>query len=138
MNYLQKMGELTRHSQNNDLRILAQFVMDWQHLQVGGSFLPDLIEFYNWLHSSFAITIEKASVYKIGNVIKKFVNISSKEFAKHLSDLYNKVKLGFNKYVKLIDESLVSFDGEILVLEDETPLIHLLSSKYIKSNNIVK
>ena len=36
---------------NGDLYVLGRFVQEWPQLQAGGLLLPDLIEFYQWLHT---------------------------------------------------------------------------------------
>ena len=44
-------GDLEQHSEGGTLRGLSQFAQGWRRLQAGGLLLPDLVEFYQWLHT---------------------------------------------------------------------------------------
>lgn len=44
-------GELEQHSEGGELNGLSQFAQRWKSLQAGGLLLPDLVEFYQWLHT---------------------------------------------------------------------------------------
>ncbi len=129
-NHIHKLGDLSR-IYSGDLYVLATFVMKQQTLLLGGHLLPDLIEFYNWLHSSFTLTIKDAATYKIGPFIKKFAERNlNKDFSKHLVDLYERVKQGCKKYL----QSWGSNNSKALkncnvIINDETTLLYLLSSK---------
>ena len=35
-----------------ELRLLSHFATEWRRLQAGGALLPDLLEFYLWIHTS--------------------------------------------------------------------------------------
>ena len=136
ISYLQRIGDLSIQCKGGTLYVLSRFVMNWPRLQIGGNLLPDMIEFYCWLHSNLAhtISINMASKYKISNVIRKARNRSSKEFSKHLSDLYHKVKENYNRYIELIGGFLSPGSGDnrlkkinLPAMNDDTVLIHLLS-----------
>ena len=43
--------DIQRHAQGRDLHLLTRFTQEWPRLQVGGLLLPDLVKFYQWLHS---------------------------------------------------------------------------------------
>ena len=43
-------GDIQHQAQGGDLYLLARFAQEWPRLQAGGTLLPDLVEFYQWLH----------------------------------------------------------------------------------------
>ena len=44
--------DIQSHTQDGDLYLLHQFTLEWPRLQAGGLLLPDLVEFYQWLHTA--------------------------------------------------------------------------------------
>ena len=46
-------GDIQSHVQGGDLYLLAQFAQELPRLQAGGQLLPDVVEFYHWLHTNF-------------------------------------------------------------------------------------
>ena len=73
---------------------MAQFVLESPKLQIGEYILPDLVEFYLWLHNQLAYTVsyEKAAELKLGLVLRRVTAKYSKEFQDHINDLYERVK----------------------------------------------
>ena len=74
--------------------MLTQFVLERHKLQAGECLLPDLVEFYLWLHTQLAyvVSYDIANKLKIGQVIERAVERYSNEFGKHVKDLYERVK----------------------------------------------
>ena len=48
-------GHLEQHSEGGELRFLSDFAQSWRVLQAGGLLLPDLVEFYQWLHTELGV-----------------------------------------------------------------------------------
>lgn len=110
--------------------------MEWPRLQRGGILLPDLVEFYQWLHTNIAhlITYDRASTLTIGHVVTLAVQNSSKEFGQHLCALYKRVKENYNTYVELIGGAIgagacaaIRQGNKIFTIADDLPLLHFLS-----------
>ena len=74
--------------------MLTQFVLERPQLQVGGRLLPDLVEFYLWLHTQLAyiVSYDKATELKIGQVVEQAVKRYSKDYGTHVKKLYERVK----------------------------------------------
>ena len=74
--------------------MLTQFVLERPQLQAGGRLLPDLVEFYLWLHTQLAyiVSYDKATELKIGQVVERAVERYSKDFGTHVKVLYERVK----------------------------------------------
>ena len=74
--------------------MLTQFVLERPQLQAGGRLLPDLMEFYLWLHAQLAyiVSYDKATELKIGQVVERAVERYSKDFGTHIKELYERVK----------------------------------------------
>ena len=45
-------GNIQSHTQDGDLYLLGRFAQEWSRLKAGGKLLPDLLAFYQWLHTS--------------------------------------------------------------------------------------
>ena len=45
-------GDIQSHSQGGNFYLLGHFAQEWRWLQAGGLLLPDLVEFYWWLHTA--------------------------------------------------------------------------------------
>ena len=56
-------GDLEQHSEGGELRVLSDFAQSWRTLQAGGLLLPDLVEFYRWLHTELC-TFSTFNIYK--------------------------------------------------------------------------
>ena len=74
--------------------MLTQFVLERPQLLAGGHLLPDLVEFYLWLHTQLAyiVSYDNATELKIGQVVERAVERYSKDYGKHVKDLYDRVK----------------------------------------------
>lgn len=44
--------DIQSYAQGGELHLLTRFVLEWPRLQAGGLLLPDLVEFYWWLHTT--------------------------------------------------------------------------------------
>ena len=68
--------------------------MQRAQLEAGGHLLPDLVEFYLWLHNQLAYVVskDKAAELKVGQVIDKAVARYTTDLAKRVKDLYERVK----------------------------------------------
>lgn len=121
-----------------ELQWLSEFAMKQERLQVGGDLLPDLVEFYTWIHTNLShlLTVEQASTYTIGRVITLAETNMSKDSGRHIRDLYESVKKKYNCYVDYIDGSIgagaCGNENEISAIDNDTPLLHFLSGTYLK------
>ena len=63
---------------------LSQFTSEQKKLHVGGALLPDLVEFYTWIHTqlSHLVTCERAKKITIGEVI----DLTAKRYSQKLCD----------------------------------------------------
>lgn len=118
---------------------LSKFVTSWERLQVGGALLPDLVELYTWLHKNLAyvLTLEKASEITIGHIIELIERKRGKDLGKHMRSLYEKVEVGYNRYVGLIGGAIgagpcaaMHRGNKITKIKDEIPILHFLSGIY--------
>ena len=106
------------------------FAMDYQQLYWGGVLLPDLIKFYQWLHTSLAysLTHEVAASTEVGGVIER----AEKEHDDHIRKLYDRVKQNFNKYIAvtggdMMTDSRTRLNVQVESISNSTPLLYLLS-----------
>ena len=72
---------------------LHQFTLEQKRLQVGGALLPDLVEFYKWIHTqlSHLVTYQRAKQITIGNVISLTAKRYSQQLCDHLTKLFKRV-----------------------------------------------
>ena len=75
------------------LLVLNLLALEQKRLQAGGTLLPDLIEFYKWIHTqlSHLVTYERAKEITIGQVINLTAKRYSPEICDHLTDLFKRV-----------------------------------------------
>ena len=87
-------ADISLQKQGGELSMLTQFVLERPKLQAGEHLLPDLMEFYRWLHTQLAyiVSYDMATELKIGQVVERAVERYSKDFGKHVQDLYERVK----------------------------------------------
>lgn len=120
----------TENIHQGNLSFLARFSLDWQRLTIGESLLPELVEFYLWLHKSFAyqnqITHDMASSVAIKDILdetqlNKFMRLKEK----------------FNQYLDQIGGTIdavpcaeMHHGNTILEISENTSLIHFLSGNY--------
>ena len=45
-------GDICSYTQKGELYLLGRFAQEWPRLQAGGLLLPDLVKFYQWLHTA--------------------------------------------------------------------------------------
>ena len=83
-----------REGNSNYLYVLDRFNFDQKRLRIGGVLLPDLVEFYQWIHThlSHIVTFEKAKSINIGKVIDLSTRRYSQEECSHLKSLFERVK----------------------------------------------
>lgn len=115
------------------LELLPEFAMKYKCLQLGTKLLPDLVEFYTWIHTNLShlLTAEQAS----NNPISRIVNLAEKNMnkrsARHIRDLYERVKNQYNCYVTLTGGSIgvgpCGTENKISAITDDTSLLHFLS-----------
>ena len=72
---------------------LRQFTLEQKRLQVGGALLPDLVEFYKWIHTqlSHLVTYQRAKQISIGNVISLTAKRYSQQLCDHLNKLFKRI-----------------------------------------------
>lgn len=116
----------------SNLYLLPTLFVDWERLQLGGALLPDLVEFYTWLHKNLAhmLTIKRASAITIGRVVE----LVERKKGKYIRKLYNTVKEQYNKYVDLIGGAIgagacaaMHRENKITKITDDIPILHFLS-----------
>lgn len=106
-----------------------RFVREWKCLQVGGSLLPCLIEFYQWLHTdiSHLTTYKEASSMSIGQVITSVLTNLDKQSGEHIRKLYEKVKREYNSYMELRGAGTGSAFDQECVISDDIPILRFLT-----------
>jgi len=50
----------------NQFYVLSKFALTYPRLKAGGALLPDLIEFYQWIHTELAYLVTKKYAQKNG------------------------------------------------------------------------
>ena len=75
------------------LYALHQFTLEQRRLQVGGALLPDLVEFYQWMHTqlSHLVTYQRAKQITVGNVISLMAKRYSQEHSDYLTKLFKRI-----------------------------------------------
>ena len=128
IHYTQRVSHLKEY------RVVSMFAMDYRQLHCGGALLPDLVKFYQWLHTflAYSLTHEAASTTTIGQVIER----AEKECADgpNIKKLYNRVVSRFNQYVQLTGGDMMT-DSKIYrvkcvrvhSISNSTLLLHFLS-----------
>lgn len=133
-------GDLRQHSEGGKLWLLSRFAMEWACLQVGGALLPALVELYRWLHLNLAhlLTYDQASSISIGRVLTLAERNLGKELGEHIRNLYERVKVHYNRYVELIGGAIgagacaaVRRGNKIFTIADDIPLLHFLTGTVI-------
>eukprot|EP00118_Oscarella_pearsei_P023946 m.294339 g.294339 ORF g.294339 m.294339 type:complete len:5643 (+) comp40744_c0_seq7:98-17026(+) len=133
LEYLEGAG---RTAMAEELRVLIKFFTEKQRLRVGGLLLPDLIEFYQWLHGelSHLITFDQAFKLTIGHVVSKLTDRYSKKYATYVQRLYARVKEKYNEYIKLVQGAIgfgacarVRRENDLDMIRDSSPLHTFLS-----------
>ena len=80
------------HDLNDEhLFVLHRFTLEHDRLQLGGALLPDLVEFYQWIHThlSHLVTYERAQEITIGDVIKLSAKRYPPKLHERLTSLYH-------------------------------------------------
>ena len=92
------MISLVNATENNNcsythLFALNLFTLEQKKLQAGGTLLPDLMEFYKWIHTqlSHLMTYERAKQITIGQVINLTAKRYSSEIFDHLTSLFKRI-----------------------------------------------
>ena len=118
--YMKSLVAARENSDLNDnhLFVLHRFTLEHDRLQLGGALLPDLVEFYQWIHThlSHLVTYERAQEIAIEDVIKLSAKRFPPKLHEHLTNLYH------------------NFSGKLLFFK--LPIIILLSFSYLKSKGI--
>eukprot|EP00117_Sycon_ciliatum_P002930 scpid215/ scgid3933/ E3 ubiquitin-protein ligase RNF213 len=116
---------------------ILQHMMVWRRrLHVGGMLLPDLVEFYTWIHSmlAFSVTFEQATTVTVGQVLERLSQRYSKSAAQHINQLFERLSGRFNAYVDFCGGVIghggcatVSRENKLHQLSASTVLLSLLS-----------
>ena len=74
--------------------LLAEFVLNRTRLEVAGTILPKLIEFYLWLHSQLAyqLTHDQVETLAIKKVVEVVAKHNPKRTEEYYLNLYKQVK----------------------------------------------
>ena len=76
---------------DNQLQILSKFALAYPRLKAGGAVLPDLIEFYTWIHEELAYRVDKT--YASNNSLEEILTKACKRYGtEDLFTLFNRVK----------------------------------------------
>ena len=129
-------SDLSEDSDVGKFRFLSKFAMEWKRLQVGGALLPDLVEFYTWLHKTLAymLTREKASSITIGSVITLLEKLDIASGTYDMRKLYERVMKQYNCYVEEIGMTIgegacgaLNREKKIEKIKDDQPIIKFLT-----------
>lgn len=137
--FILSYGNLEQLSEGGRFCHLAWFVMDLKRLQVGGELLPDLVEFYQWIHTNLSLRVTKqhASSITIRKVIDLAVKNAKGESGKHLRSLYERLRKNCRRYMVASNETSIARTYETvtrrkkIVINDNTHLLCLLSGKLL-------
>ena len=79
---------------SNSEHILSQYALYRRQLEVGGELLPNLIEFYQWLHQELAyvITRKDAESIPVSRAVKVLAKSYSVDEGERLLQLYKRLK----------------------------------------------
>ena len=104
--------------------LLSDFAMKLECLKVGSDLLPDLVEFYTWIHTnlSHVLTKEQASTVSISRIIDQAEKNMSRESGSHLRDLYMRVQKGYEDYIGVSVGAC-----KTATITDDTNVLHFLS-----------
>ena len=93
--YLKSLNDAIESNNCNPayLLVLHRFTLERKKLQMGGALLPDLVEFYQWIHTelSHLVTYERAKQISIGTVMSLSAKRYSQEYFNHLTNLFKRV-----------------------------------------------
>lgn len=91
LEYVQGAGNT---SACHELSVLCKFAREKQRLRIGGLLLPDLVEFYVWLHQqlSHLMTMNQALELSVGDVVERLANRYSKGYADYIRRLFSRVQ----------------------------------------------
>ena len=126
---------------SNTEHILSQFALYRNQLEVGGELLPNLVEFYQWLHQELAyvITRKDAESIPISRAVKVLAKSYSVDEGERLLQLYKRLKGNEESSYTVYGVIILVFSldlynryreltsGDLPLLEDNTPLLHALS-----------
>jgi len=88
------------------LAVLHHFTLEYKRLELGGVLLPDLVEFYQWIHThlSHLVTYERAQEITIGDVIALSAQRYPPKVHAHLASLFQNVisKLLLQVYRRIV------------------------------------
>ena len=91
---LQILSSTMLHDSTNSLYVLYQFVLRRPLFNAGGRLLPDLIDFYKWLHEemTYCVTEDNAQKLSIGVAISTVLNSYSPAMRDRRHEQFNRVK----------------------------------------------
>jgi len=76
---------------HNRFYVLSRFALTYPRLKAGGALLPDLIEFYQWIHTKLAYQVTKEYAQKNG--FEEVITEADQKYEGHdLFNLYERVK----------------------------------------------
>jgi len=83
---------------------LHLFTFEYERLQVGGALLPDLVEFYQWIHTNLShlVSYERAKQITIGNVISLSTKRYTQDICDHLTELFKRIIGNIRKHFELM------------------------------------
>ena len=119
------------------LGLLSDFAIKLERLKIGKDLLPDLVEFYTWIHTnlSHVLTMDRASTVSISQIIEQAENKMSRESGRHLRDLYVRVQQQYNYYLEHIGSSIgvdaCNTENIISKITDNTNILHFLSGNLL-------
>ena len=75
----------------NHFYVVSKFALMYPRLKAGGALLPDLIEFYQWIHTELAYMVTKNYAQRHG--FEEVITKADQKYERHyFSKLYERVK----------------------------------------------
>ena len=83
------------------LYVLYQFVLRRPKLNAGGTLLPELVQFYSWLHNelSHTVTLDWAKTVTIGGILETYLKRRNPEDKKSVLGLFKTVSSKCSSWV---------------------------------------
>ena len=78
----------------DDMSFLKQFMLQYDRLQAGDNLLPDLVEFYQWLHVHLAhiVSRDRAAILPIEDVVNMAARRLKQKEKDKLAILFQRLK----------------------------------------------
>ena len=90
---LQLFSSTSLNDTSCPLYVLYQFVLRRPKLNAGGTLLPELVQFYTWLHNelSYIVTLDFAKTVTVGGILETYLKRRSTEEKESVLGLFKAV-----------------------------------------------